>query len=313
MLLVMTIVVIMLTLVLPAAQDMWEQRKVSDAQNTIRGLLMTGRARALRPGGEESGLLFYVDNRGTQRVVSIEQDATGNSDCKAACIENNEGDVCRNSCDAAWENVFRVTEDRQHRLPSPMRAVPRYVIESKGDNTEIFSAEELANNIFDPATSDGIEFDQAQRHRNYFTMIYSSDGRLLVRRDVLIRDDDLNSTNNDDRFGDLTGMTVGYDYAGNAADVLLFYSQDDNNPISIDSSDLPTSNLKAVPFLVIDVDDDVAVNFPSVDGLLVYDDALFNNLESDLDKRAFLLETAQPFYVSRMSGAVIRGPVGEAQ
>ena len=49
---------------------------------------------------------------------------------------------------------------------------------------------------------------------------------------------------------------------------------------------------------------------------MVYDDSLYRDfgsgLEAAADKRAFLLDTAQPFYVNRFTGAVIRGPIGES-
>jgi type II secretory pathway pseudopilin PulG len=315
MLVVVVIVIIALTLVLPSARTMWDQRKVSDAENIIRGLLMTARANALRASGVESGLLFYVDRNGTQRVVSIEQDEQGKSDCIRTCYEDGLGD-CEVSCGATWENVFRVTEDRQQRLPKPMRAVPRYVIDSGGvgiDDTEVFSDQELANNLFGPASGNPVEFDEAQRHRNYFTMVYSSDGGLLIRRDVLIRDDDLDNNGEGDTYGDLAGMLVGYDRPGKEPNVTQYYSQDDNQPVPIDTrAGAKVSQRRAVPFLVVD-GQNVAVNFPTVDGLLVYDDSSFNGFADEEEKRDFLLRTALPFYISRMSGAVIRGPRGEVE
>ncbi len=313
MLVVVTIVLITLSLVLPAASTMWDQRKIADAENTVRGLLITSRANSLRASGVESGILFYVDDGGTQRMLSIERDEQGRLDCKEACLNTSLVDLCSNSCELGWGNVFRVTEDRQHRLPSPMRVVPRYVVESGDVDTEFFSEEELANNVFDVPEDGDVEFDQAQRHRNYFTMIFSSDGRLLVRRDVLIRDDDRDAGGQGDTFGDLTGMLVEYDHDNDEPTVTAYHSQD-NEAIPIE-----LLQNTPVPFLVVDGDDEdqaggpVAINFPSVDGLLVYDDALFNGFDSDKDKRDFLLETARPFYVSRLTGAIIQGPRGETE
>ena len=61
-----------------------------------------------------------------------------------------------------------------------------------------------------------------------------------------------------------------------------------------------------------------ALNFPSVAGLLVYDDSIFGEYpDSDdtdsavVDKRDFLRERGQPIYISPQTGAIIRGPVGE--
>ena len=198
-----------------------------------------------------------------------------------------------------------------------MRAVPRYVIDKGGvgiDDAEVFSDEELANNLFGPSSGNPIQFDEAQRHRNYFTMVYSSDGGLLIRRDVLIRDDDLDNDGEGDTFGDLTRMLVGYDRPGDEPNVQDYYSQDDGTPVPIDArAGIPINQRLAVPFLVVDDAGNVAINFPSVDGLLVYDDSSFNGFEDEEDKRDFLLHTAQPFYISRMTGAVIRGPRGEAE
>ena len=69
-----------------------------------------------------------------------------------------------------------------------------------------------------------------------------------------------------------------------------------------------------LPLLVVDntnANKPVAINFPSVDGLLVYDDSLFNEFDVDKDKRDFLFRTSQPIYVNRLTGSVVRGPVGE--
>ncbi len=54
-----------------------------------------------------------------------------------------------------------------------------------------------------------------------------------------------------------------------------------------------------------------AINFASVDGLLVYDDSLFRQYTGP-DKRQFLIDTARPMYISPQTGAIIRGPLGES-
>jgi len=295
MLVVITIVLIVLTLVLPTASSLWDERKIADAHNTIRGMLMTSRAAALGAEGADSGLLFYVDADGTQRIVSIKQDNAG----RLACTP-------QPSCQVAWDNVFVVTKDRQFRLPKPIRAVPRYVVEKASALTgpfEVFSEEELANDDFGALPAGA---NQSQRHRNFFTMIYSSDGQLLVGRDVLIRDDDVDKDTL--HLGDITGLRVGYDYADGSPNVDQYYGQDDT-PAEI----APTSDLQAIDFLVVDAGaPTTAINFPSVDGLMVYNDSTFNNIDSAAAKREFLLTSATPFYVSRMTGAVIAGPAGEA-
>jgi hypothetical protein len=44
---------------------------------------------------------------------------------------------------------------------------------------------------------------------------------------------------------------------------------------------------------------------------LVYDESLFAAAGTSEQKRQYLLDAAQPFYVHRLTGAVVRGPVGE--
>lgn len=277
MIVVIAIIAVLVALALPAVSTMWEERKFAAAQTTIQGMLMTVRSRAVRASGVESGALFYVDQSGTQIIVPIEQDL-------------------EHSGDIAWENVFQVTTGRFYTLANPIRAVPRYVVEERRADPEIFSEQELANeNFFEPPANT----DSAQRHRNFFTMVFSGEGQLLVHRDVLIKDDDAD----EDNLGDITGLTVGYDHDNHQATVEKYYAQDDTVKDMRDE--------QAIPFLVTDGDRDIAINFPSVDGLLVYDDSLFKTLGDSTQKRAYLLAVAQPYYINRYTGAIIRGPSGE--
>lgn len=293
MVIVVGIVLLILGLVLPASIDIWNARKISDAENIIRGLLMTSRARALRTDAAETGLFFYLNEEGGQRITTIERDS-------------------EHSGDPTWQDVFRVTNERTYALPAPIRVVPRYVVEpdDAAQPFTTFSADELANNSFENPITGG-SFNQSQRHRNFFTMIYARDGQLLRRRDVIVRDDDLENVAGSNRRGSVTGLQVGRGGDG-SADVVRYYRQDDSQA-DID----PTGRSGAVDFAIIEPQAGgssagTAMNFPSVDGLLVYDDADFNNA-ADLadDKRAFLLEGARPFYVNRYTGEIIRGPRNE--
>ncbi len=294
MVIVVAVILLIVGIVLPAASTMWKERRVAQAQDTISGLLMTTRARAMQDDFGDSGLFFFVDDAGVQHVASITQDAT-----MAARPETRE----------AWANVFNVTTERSYTLPAPMRVVPRYAVEDKTTNPDakayaLFSEDELANSDFTTLPSGG---DQAQRHRNFFSMIYSSSGQLRVRRDVLIHDPHADPK---DPRGDVTGLTVGGPGTPPApvSPVSKYYDQT-NAPQNIDPNGVQT-----IDFLVIDPSKtDVAINFPSVDGLLVYDESLFGAAGSAEQKRQFLLDAAQPFYVHRLTGAVVRGPVGENQ
>ncbi|MFH1111166.1 MAG: hypothetical protein V1790_18510 [Planctomycetota bacterium] len=298
MVIVVAVILLIVGIVLPAASTMWKERRIAEAQDTISGMLMTTRARAMQNDFGDSGLFFYVDEAGVQRIVSIIQDAK-----KAADPATRE----------AWANVFNVTTERSYALPVPMRVVPRYVVEDPNDRkwtgvdpakvrAATFSPQELENNDF--TISLPPDRDQAQRHRNFFSMIYSSSGQLRVRRDVLIRD--LDADPDKSPGGDVTGLTVGGPGAP-PAQVSKYYDQA-NVTLNIDPK-----GVQKIDSLVTDAGNrDVAINFPSVDGLLVYDESLFSNAGTAEQKRQFLLDAAQPFYVHRLTGAVVRGPVGEA-
>ena len=293
MVIVVAVILLVLGIVLPAASTLWKQRRVSEAQDAISGLLMTARAKAMENDFGDSGLFFYLDDAGVQRIAAINQDAK-----KAANPDTRE----------AWANVFNVLPERTYTLPVPMRVVPRYAVENKTTNPnakdyELFSEDgvELANNDFTTLPGGA---DQAQRHRNFFTMIYSSGGQLRVRRDVLIRDADADADENPG--GDVTGLGVGG--AGTPpAPVSKYYDQENV------SKDIDPKGVEKIDSLVTDAGNlDVAINFPSVDGLLVYDESLFAAAGDAEQKRKYLIDDSQPFYVHRLTGAVVRGPVGEA-
>ncbi|MCH9001655.1 MAG: prepilin-type N-terminal cleavage/methylation domain-containing protein [Planctomycetes bacterium] len=290
---VMAIVLVLAGLVLPAASSMWEQRKLASAHTIIQGMLQTARSRAMRAGAVESGLFFFLGRDGVQRIASIQQDAV-------------------HSGDIAWENVFRITQDRLYTLPAPMRAVPRYVVDTNPVPQLVFSEEELARKYDDFENLDAAT-NNAQRHRNFFTMVFSSEGQLLVRRDVLILDEDKDGKGVKPVRGDISGLKVGYDWnAGPDGEAIVasFFAQ--NDTIVPTKPTPPATGAAKLPFLIFDeLAGDVAINFPSVDGLLVYDNSIFRSLDLAADKRNYLLESAQPFYVNRYTGAIIRGPLGE--
>ncbi len=289
---VVAIVLVILGFVLPAASTLWEQRRVAQAENLIQGLLMTTRARAMQADGVETGFLAFVDDEGVQHLLPIEQVQPPTALSPAQQV--------------AWQNVFVIRDERDQVLPVPMRVVPRYVVKDQNTNPQakdfdLFSEIELANDDFSTLPTDA---NQTQRHRNFFTIVYSTDGQLLVNRDVLIQD--VNSDPDQNDLGDRTGLPVG---PGDPDDATTeeYYNRDDSQ-----TDTLPIGT--AIPFVVSDdptnPTKDVASNFPSVDGLLVYDDSLSRALPAS-EKRDFLLRAAHPLYVSRCTGSLIRGPVGE--
>ncbi len=283
---VVAIVAILVTLVLPATSALWENRRIADAENTIRGLLSTTRARSTIGSGTQSGLFFFISEAGVQTIVPIEQDP------EQAGKEE-------------WENIFRVAGPAR-TLPAPMRVVPRYAVEDDQpgakDDFITFTEVELANDDF---TNPPPMTNKTQRHRNHFSMVYSNEGQLVVWRDVLIRDED---TNTADPFlvGDVTGLPVSPGANESGTPVVNEYHTKDDNKAMISRVNL------AMEYLVVeDETSTVAINFPSVDGLLVYDDSVFRDIDDPLAQREYLLDQGQPFYVSRITGSVIRGPLGE--
>ncbi len=304
MVVVIAIVLMILGVALPAASALWNDRKVAAAEGTIQGLLMTTRARAMQADGAETGFLAFVDREGAQRLVSIAQvDPIARMDRAAlAMLPPAQVRVLRR----AYQNVFEITANRDDALPVPMRVVPRYVVEQPVGSSDptTFDEAELANADFEVLPANG---NQAQRHRNFFTMIFSTEGQLVVRRDVLIQDADLieRSQGGAGR-GDRTGLLVGPGPPAAVATTTEYYEADTDDPMPIDPTNLQ------IPFLVRDdPGSDVAINFPAVDGLLVYDDSLFNGLSTAAQKREYMRRAARPLYVNRWTGAIIRGPVGE--
>ena len=299
MVVVVAIVLVLIGLVLPAASTLWNERKRAGAVNTIRGLLMTTRARAMQAQSAEAGLFFFVDRQGLQRVVPIAR-------LEPSDVVDEDGQPCDPAPGRfAYDNVFAITDGRDRVMPAPMRVVPRYVVDPEPTDKPYkgFSEAELSNNDFYSLPNEG---NQAQRHRNYFAIVYSTGGHLLVNRDVLLIRD-RNADPDENQLGDRTGLAVGPGPCPDDATTTEYYDAQADAAKNIDLD--PAGGIEAVPFLVTD-DDDVAINFRSVDGLLVYDDSLFNDVPT-AEKRSFLLATAQPLYVTRYTGVVIRGPVGE--
>ncbi len=295
MIVVIAIILVIVGLVVPSVSALWNQRKFASAVNTLQGMLMVARTEALRADGVDTGILFYLDEEGTQHLALLEQ------------ARPPEGLLAIDR--AAWQNIFVVKPDRALTLPPPMRLVPRQALdaETSGATFEGFSDPELANNDFATPPSAS---DQAQRHRNFFSMIYSTDGQLIVGRDVLIQDAyavaALSAVQN---VGDRTGLPVGVGEPDDpeAATTTQYYLRDNRNG---QRAPIDPQRRRPFPYLVSD-DRDVAINFSSVDGLLVYDDSLFNDAFEPPQKRAMLRRDAQPLYVSRWTGVVIRGSAGE--
>jgi prepilin-type N-terminal cleavage/methylation domain-containing protein len=297
MVVVIGIIVLLVAVILPAVTALWNQRKLADASNTIRGMLMSAQRRALALDGGGAGVLFAVDAAGTQRLHPIEQ---------RAVVPTTQGELL------ARNRFVVIAGAPDGTLPPPMRVVPRYAIYTEDDKAErIFSDLELVNDGFPaPEGFDSEDWEEPQRNRNFFTMVYNTTGQLLIRRDVLIHDAD----DNLDGTGDRTGLPVPVDQGGGPKPIVDRYfaqtSRKRDTRLDID----PTGRGAGFLDLITDPGDpggQTAVNFPSVDGLLLYDDAVFADIVDVPSRRRYLMESGQPVYVAGVTGTVILGPIGE--
>lgn len=325
---VIAIIIILLTLVLPAAKQLWEDQKLADAENTIRGILTTQRAEAVRGDVGRVGAFFYVDRGGTQRVVSIRQLTVqrllelgfgGGADD----FRPNPLDPDNANYELLLQNVYEVTDERTYSFAPPIRVVPRYVVEGDGGPgvppRNFFSEAELANE--DYFTPPG---DAAQLHRNFFTLLFDTDGTLRVGLDALIFDFD----GDVDNLGDVTRMRLGFNPgmppSANVVEMLNTAVDGIDDILIVDHVGLTGPGVPAATAIPMLLDNNdprdagytvdepgSALNFPSVDGLLVYDDQLFREGGTPAEKRSTLLRTAIPLYINRLTGAVINGPEGE--
>ena len=309
LLVVIAIIVLILAAVVPSVVAMWGQRKLSETENVLRGALTGARQRALLQG--ESGLLFALGADGVQRIFPIQRadEPAGSCDDPANALLlrckygiNNLPDVVR--MDLLSSNRFKITGGAVLSLPSPIRVIPRYaVLADPDDADDRFSDNELINNDF--GNPDG-RVDAAQRHRNFFSVVFSSEGQLVVGRDVFVFDEDAETNQSGEpghNRGDLTGMSVG-------KKVEEYQAQDGKRRALYPQPFTPSPDLVHL-ITVQDSLSPVAANFPSVDGVLVYDDGLYQRSGGAARRRPFLAEHGRPYYVSRVTGDIIRGPLGE--
>ena len=298
MIVVVAIITVVIGIALPAVSQLWKERKVSDTINSIKGALTGARAAALEGRQGQTGLFFFLDAEGVQRVARIHQ------------VRAEPGSPM--SEQLAYADVFVVEDGRQWTIPPPYRVAPRYAVEPDQTGSlayTAFSDAELANENF---ASPPDEINAAQRHRNFFTLVFSTEGHVVVGRDVLIMDGDPLALDpgegdaDENNIGDRTGLRVGYDHGNGEANVVEYFDR-----TSVTGGKIPIDPMgnAAVPLLVVDRSD-VAINFPSIDGLLVHDDSLFKVFDAP-SKRDYLARQAQPMYLDRLTGSVIEGPIGE--
>ncbi len=277
---VISIIALLLAAAMPSLSSTWQQRKAANAEALIKGSILSARMKGLNKA--ERGLFFMVDANGQQLVFDIVAEPYDAA---------TEGSTGLNLNEEAVADRFTVQAGNPVRLPSPFRVTPRSLVDddAPGSGVPLWNNSELTQQDYMAAPGN------LRPHRNFFTIIFTPDGQLRVNRFVLIHDPDLDANG---AGGDLTGLNV-------PATVTQWY--DDSGGTG------PLSGNAPVPNLVADTASTAAINFPSVDGLLVYDDSLFKEIPAGADKRKFLLRSAQPLYISRLSGQVIAGPLGENQ
>jgi len=268
---VISIIALLLGLVVPSLNSMWAESKGAETEQFLKGTIASARARAY--GDRERGLFFMLDGD-VQKIFPIEAEPVDPTDAA------DKGVV-----DAAAADRFRIADGNVVMLSRPFRVTPRAAV----DET-IWDATDLAATGYDQVDSD------LEHHRNFFTMIFSPEGRLIVGRDVLIHDPD----GDGDQRGDRTGLPV--------SGTSNWQTESGDQPLPKASG--PGTGSDVLTDMIVD-SGDVAINFPSVDGLLVYDDATFAEQPTPELKREYLIRTGAPLYVSRLSGAVVRGPLGE--
>lgn len=289
---VISIIGILTALVVPGASALWSQRNEAASANLLRGLLQSVRTQAIRFG--ERGLFFYVDADGVQRVAIIESDPSRGGSTprdQVDCNASSEPPNCVTEPGAV--NRFHVVDQQVYSVPSPFRVTANWALKSKSPPGPVPFPENPFSSSAWPTQLTYERFfiqasgrDTPQYHRNFFAIIFDSSGQLVVGRDVLIHDTDIEK----DGIGDRTRLNVG-------------------NPVEWWDRTGNDNSLDGFLFDIVVLEDGRAANFVSVDGLVVYDDSDIGGLTGE-SIQTVMLRDGQSLYVSRYTGEVIFGPKG---
>jgi prepilin-type N-terminal cleavage/methylation domain-containing protein len=280
LLVVIAVIGLILGLILPGVSAMWNQRLEAQAETVAAGALRSVQMQARHNG--ERGLFFYLED-GVQKIAMIQS---------TPAVQNASPPPAQITALNVIVDCFEVVSGFDQRMPPPYRAAPRTVVlnGSALPATQLWEDGELNNEDYTKARGTG-----NQRQRNFFSVIFGPDGRLIAGRNVLVYDPK-----------GLTGLATGSTST---------YYDVDGVPQDFPPPSAGTSTPSVLSSLVLDRGG--AINFPGVDGLLVYDDSLFQELvgataaETATLRRQWLTMNGRPYYVSRLTGSVIRGPVGE--
>jgi hypothetical protein len=290
MIVVVAIVGVLLVAIVPAASRLWTQRNEAAAINTLRGLLISVRAQAIRTGPR--GLLFYTDRGNTQRVVFIEADPPGSPQDKDDCDAFNDDKLCTPSPVAVVATVdrFRVVPGQVYTLTAPYRVAPGWTVAADSQGNPLYPFD-LERDTFGEFITAASGTDTPRYHRNFFTVVFDVDGQLDTGRNVLVHDAD----RDDDSFGDATGLPV-------EPETDFFWRLQNGAPVQ--------ASLAAPLFDMVRLFDGAAANFISNAALIVYDESDVTGLTGS-DIGVVLTREGQPFYVNRYTGEVIVGPPSE--
>jgi len=292
LLVVVAIILLILSVVGPGVTKMWDQRLESQAETVVAGAIRSTQMQA-RTGGER-GLLFYMDGN-EQKIAPIRPGRR---------VGSESGGTIDHLYVVA--DVFEVTDGMIYRIPPPFRVCPRNVVDEYTPPRDPVTWNDWELNNKDVFTSPPVSGRGTQRHCNFFAIVFGPDGRLRVGRNVLIHDADYDPNEPDEeRRKDRTGLL------DRSARPAARYYDANGTP-----QPFPTPFGGSVPrierLVAANVSGGVtALNFPCVDGVLVYDGTYYWDLPDAEARRDFLREKAVPYYVSRLTGDIMRGPVGE--
>lgn len=279
------VIVVLVGVTLPAVNRMYADSNRADLENSMSGLLRSARMQAIN--NNDRGLFFYLDGD-VQKCVIIE-------------AKPQEADELISARDAA--DRYRVIPDSIKSFAPPFRVAPLGVLDEDDWQDDQLSNANLFTTEVPMTTPAG---SRPNNHRNYFTILFSSDGRLQVGRNVYIED---LRTNRPTMPMATPGPTIGI-MVGDADKY-----QDDTGA----EADFDNTNNAPVLDLVVN-EDGIALNFPSVAGALIYDDSAFAEIPPagggtgtffDDQRRDIMINTGRPLYVVPQTGDVISGPLGE--
>ncbi len=302
----MVIIALLLAMALPSFTSTWQERKLAQTLTILHGVLTSTRAKALNTS--ERGLFFYIDPlTRRQMIMPIVADPPNSDqasheysiDCGLTEAPDLPDPITDCITDLMAEHRFRPVEGEVYELPVPIRVAPRNIVDSAR-----WPESDIAHDHFNQVSE-----SDWPRHRNFFTVLFGADGKLIVGRDVLIHDVALRKPGSLDHFA----VRTGYYTKLRVDDPTHYYVHDENTRKKLDPGD------KTLYDMIVEMDASDqpvpnAINFTSVDGLLVYDESVLADMpyeDGQTFKGEYLLGQGRPLYIDRLSGAVLQGPIGE--